>query len=434
MVTCPLCRTRFPYRASARASSASTTAVDDDNPFGGGEPSAAPKQPTNRLVNPRYVPKSNKTQTIMMIVGFAAVSITVLVILLSSLKNNPFGSNREASETFTSDEYNYKFRKFDPKAWQDDKKLQTRMKISGFTWRRSSPDAWFGLHAKDYVKADPPPNEMRTQMMEMIRRGLTTVDSTEPIKQTIGGKEAEGVRFQGEYDNSPVTGEAFAFHNKGIGYVIIYLATNDGWDTAKPELDEFAKSFEFATARDKWQEKQDAYEKHFLESGNFQMDDRDGSWQRGIVPDEGVTPKKKDYVILDLKDKDPKAVMAFRLKTTKGLTTMPEVVVVVLDQADDPVEAARTYWLKKKQADETTAKLALDEIEKYDTPIPPSAATIKVFNLTNNEDSKSKMFYAISALNIDGKLVAAIGWCREKESEKVEGKLLNLLATLRERK
>ena len=195
------------------------------------------------------MPKSNKTQTIIMSVGFAGVVIMVLVIIMMTLKNNPFASDRAAAEIFTDDAFNYRFRKFEKDVWTEDKKLQRRCKISGFLWKRSRPDAWIGLHVRDYVKKNPRPNELASEMREKIRRGLTNIDSLEPIKQTISEIQVDGVRFQGEYDGSQVLGEAYAFHNKGIGYILLYFATIESWEAAKPELDSYVKSFEFASAR-----------------------------------------------------------------------------------------------------------------------------------------------------------------------------------------
>ena len=399
----------------------------------------------NRLVTPRFVPKSNKTQSILMMVGLGVVVIVVLLVVIMAGKNNPFRSNRDSSETSTDDELNFVFRRFD-KSWVDDKGTQSRMKVSGFVRKRSDPDAWILVHAKDFGKTSPRPNEMRTAMNEMLRKGFRSLDPPVTVPQAaFAGQPAAAIEFAGENEGKQIRGEGFAFDYRGIGYIILYWSQVESWDSVKSEIDEYVKSFQFAGPREKWQDSGGAIEKFFVDGGNYQLEDVDAVWERGaeLPKDDGdkkaPQPKKNSYVFEDIKDKDPKATMAFRLKEKSKSNPPPETIVVVLDQGNDPLEVVRAYWLKKLEEDDgAEGRLVKITLGKGKLPpgatIPKSEASVDVFELENSADRKGKRFYAIAAMNIGDKVIGAVSWCPDREADFIGPMMLNFVASLRERK
>jgi len=58
-------------------------------------PQSAPRERVNRLVNPRDIPRGNKTQTTLMILGFAMAGITLVAIVVISMKKGFFGSGND---------------------------------------------------------------------------------------------------------------------------------------------------------------------------------------------------------------------------------------------------------------------------------------------------------------------------------------------------
>jgi hypothetical protein len=448
MVTCPLCRTRFPYRAATGHSKASKSLPfepEDSAADDRGRESPRQRSSTNRLVNPRYVPKSNKTQTAIMLVGFTAVVAAVLTIILFTMKKNPFKGDSEPDEFLTNERLNYKFLKLDLKnTWTDDKKAVALMTkgLNGFEGtisRRNDSDARIAVLAKDFESKKPRPNELRLALLDMLRRGFTQLDPPVPFDFSIAGETAAAVQFQGEYDGTPMTGEGFAFDHEGIGYIILYFAPNDVWDAAKSELESLRKSFAFVGPRKKGKEIESPVEHHFVESGNYEVEDRDNAWERAIVQSEdGPQPKSGAFVIGKLADKDKNATMAFRLKKSK-YRPVPQTLVIVTDQANDSLEAARLYWLKKVEADDGRggeAKITLEPMKKSPsgTELPRSDAQVGIYQLTNSDQPRDKQFCAISAMNIGDKLVFAVSWCRDLDSEYLEPIMLNFVASLHERK
>src|SRR5262245_39475072 len=88
MVTCPICRTRFPYRAAAPAPAASNQYVDKrgDAPYGPPDGAETRSTRPNRLVTPRNLPKSSKSNTALMALGAAVVVAVLAVCLIFALR------------------------------------------------------------------------------------------------------------------------------------------------------------------------------------------------------------------------------------------------------------------------------------------------------------------------------------------------------------
>jgi hypothetical protein len=445
MVTCPLCHTRFPYRAAATRRSESDRG---DEGFGRADrdddDAGTPRKPrVNRLVNPRFVPKSNKTQAILMMVGLGVVVVVVLVVIIMAGKNNPYQSKRSASDTTTNDELNYIFRNWD-KSWVEDSGSMGKMKVDGYSGfvrgkldSDGKLDARILLFAKDFKKSSPRPNELRTAMNNILSKGFRSLDPPVVVPDTFAGQPAIAINFGGENDGKAITGEGFAFDYRGIGYIILDWSQNESWNAVKPEIDEYVKSFQFAGTRDKWNDTGASVEKYFVDGGNYQLEDVDAIWERGIVePDDKAPRKKNAYIIPDIKDKDPKATMAFLMKSKKS--NRPQTIVIELEQADDPLETVRAYWLRKLEAEDGRMGEVKITLDKDKLPagfqMPKSEASVGVFKSTISIDNKDKKFFAISALNIGDKLVGAVSWCPDKEADGVGPMMLNFVASLRERK
>lgn len=452
MVTCPLCRTRFPYRKAAPAPAPNDAADSDrgdDRPYSrrpAEEEERRERRPAaNRLVNPRFVPKSNKTQTIVFVVGFAAVVATVLLIIMLTMKKNPFQFNGDSSETFTNDEYNYRLRMFSKENWSEDKGVDNRTKINGFggfVQRRNNTDAYFAFRAMDFKKRNPRPNEMRQFMLSMLKKGFgSSLKAGESFDATIAGQPAAGVRFQGDFDEKQSTGEGFAFHYRGIGYVLMYWADEGSWDQVKPVFDSVVLSFEFLDPDKKFKETESTVPTHHLDSGNYQLSDEDAVWDRAVLKD--ASKSKFDYIVEEMKDKDENATMAFRFNGKKvrrdfDPRPVPEAVVIELKRNDDPLETVRAYWLKKKEADDGDgkAKLTIDPTKKSPSgmKMPQSEAIVGEFEYLNSEARGDKKFIVIAALNIGDKLIAVVSWCNDKDADILEPYLVHLAASLRERR
>jgi hypothetical protein len=456
MVTCPLCKTRFPYRAAGPAQPSD----ESDEPWGGGKDAprerdrGAPRP--NRLINPRQLPQSNTTQRMLMLVGFTLFVAVVLFLVMYAFRKNPFKSDGDTSETFTNDEFNFTFRKFD-KNWKEDRGLQRRMGVSGFAERRADPEAYVVVHGKDFGMKNPRPGEMRNEMLSMLRTTFKGLERS-PLDDKIADQPADGVRFSGELDGTAMTGEGFAFHYKGIGYMLLVFAPLDSWEQARKELDTLRRSFAFANLRNSWQESEASIEHYFIPEGNYEVIDEDGVWERALElpkddddPLDPVSkkkappPKKGAYVLTSIKDKDEHATMAFRaflpVKAKYRLDHRPKVeaLTLVFDKAEgEPLEAARAYWYEKLKKDEggEGVEITFKPLDKAPSgaATPKSDASIGIYQSIHSLDRTAKKLFIMSALKIGDKVVAVVVWGLDRDAEYMEQYMLKFAASLRERK
>jgi hypothetical protein len=448
MVTCPICRTRFPYRAAQAPQPAPIkTAVEpaptypDESGFGSQErhPASAPRP--NRLVTLRNVPKSSRSNTALMALGGAVVVATILVCFVLAIKYYRPGSDKKPEEihTYPEAEGNFKFRTFDKEVWREENTLKHAMKAVGFVMRRNDPDAWVVVHYHDFKTRNPRPEEMRNELFGMLKRSMQSPETKPLPKAQVGDSPAEAFEFQATLANKDLYGEALAFHNRGFGYVLMFFSTSADWEKAKKELDEYRNSFACADFRSKWTETESDSTPLFEKDMPYQLADPDKVWNKARIIEDDELPKGREFVMTKekLKEQDEKATMYLKYSRDKDFFPT-EAMVLELDKTDgDPLETARKYMLAMLQKEEgADAKVTFEPANKTisGNPLPKKTAAVGVFRFTTDQDRSKKRYYAMSAMPIGDKLVVAVAWCREIDSELYEGNMLNLVASLRERR
>lgn len=454
MVTCPLCRTRFPYRAAASRTQ-SAASKTDGNPFTDEAPreSASQSERPNRLVTPRYIPTDSRSKTALMLVGFTVIVAVVLAIIFFMMKKNPFTAAAGSSDLYVDQNFNFRFMKFD-KTWPEDAGLRGKLGTNAFLQKRSNPDAWIGLRAiklGDNGKRNARPDEMSKELLNLLRRNFTGLEKT-PIERSVGDNhQADAFEFQGELKDTDTVmyGEALAFDYKGIGYVFLMFAPLDKWEQVRDELTKMRNSFAFADLRKDWKPEQQEIITHYIDGGNYQLVDEDAIWKRGIPEpkedDDGPkrpAPRRGEYV-RDPKDADEKATMVFRAvmpvkNPQRDRLPEADAMVLVFDKSEgDLLEMVRKYIhdkLKSKVNEGVEIKLVPLSKSPSGALVPGSAAAVGVYRSTNSEDKTQSFYYVISALKVEDKVVAAVGWCTEKDAEYMDRFILKFVASLRERK
>lgn len=449
MVTCPICRTRFPYRAAAPVAQQKP----QENAPSGEEPwdsqpssaSAPPREKTNRLVHMRPMPKSSKTQTALLLLGFTLVVLTVLLIIAFSMKKKWF-SEEDSGENYVDQNFNFRFKKPFGK-WKEDKIMQGPSGMNGFLYKASEPDAWMGIRCVMYDegKRGPRPRELDAELLTTLNKNFVGVQKNS-IKATISKQAVDGFEFSARMKEKDIEvwGEIYKFQYKGIGYIMANWAQQDKWDAVKPEFVALRDIFEFASIRDNWKEMSVAVTQYFPEGGDYQVEDSDGTWERAIPePKEGdekkAAPKRGSYV-RNATDEDEKATMLFRcvhpeyVKKVKERIYPADMMVLVLETGDT-VEDVKKYVHDQMKARENR-DFTFDAYQKQPSgvSIPKSEAAIGTFKVTDPLDKTRKKYYAIAVMKIGGKTVAAVGWCKEDTCEFMEPYILNFISSLKPRK
>lgn len=438
MVTCPLCRTRFPYRAS-RPAPATTPA---DGTPASGTPAAGTAAAGPRLVQLRQAPKSAVLPTVLWVGGFSLV----LGLLVVGLIMRGRGTTDNGSDA-KDERFNVKVEPF-PSAWEADAAAQKPVNGNILGRKRAGPDAWIAVAAQDFGKRMPRPAEMR-ELMEGRLRGFSSLE-TEPIEGvTWAGHPALAVRFTGTLEEAQVRGEAYAFAFKGIGYAYFAWAGEANWESVRAEASGLREKVTPANYRGDWKEEQLNTEVHTVEGAAYQVEDVDGKvWVRAKPEDQWTKEDKLKYPLDDPKEEDPAATMAFLAQykirgggDNKRQPAEAKALVVELPGGGDPLEAAKNHVLEriKREFAATGAQvppgLKLEPMNRSPggVSLPSGGPAIGRFLFRDPFDPKSPVMYVISAASVGGKTVAVEAHCLDKDASYLDEWMVHLAGSLKAR-
>ena len=431
MVTCPLCRTRFPYRANRPVPAAAGP---------GGEPADEPRPTGPRVVNLREVPKSNVWSTVIAVGAFCVVLI-VVVIGLNMRGRTPVGPGGND----TSAALNLKVDPF-PAGWEEDGAVRKPVDANVLGRKRSNPDGFVAVVAKDWGEVQPRASELDELMRTHLRSGFKTLE-VQPVEgETWAGQPAQAVRFTGSLDDEQVRGEAYAMGYKGIGYVFYAWAAEADWAGLRDELVGLREKVRPAGFREKWVPKKANTVTYPAEDGTYQVEDTDGAWLKGKPADQWG-PKEKKYVLDpdDLKGLDPKAVMAFRAEyqikdrgDAKRRAAQAEALVVELDKGGDPLEAAKAHVIERIKRDYAAGMVPDIKLEPMTrapsgTPLPTGGPAVARLLFKDPFDRDNKVEWVISAIRVGNKTVAVEAHTPERFASYVDEWMVHFAGSLKTR-
>jgi hypothetical protein len=430
MVTCPLCRTRFPYRANRPVAAGAA----------GGEPADEVRPAGPRVVNLRDVPKSNVWITVISVGAFCVVLIGIIIGL------NSRGGNLGSSPTDAADErLNLKVEPF-PAGWEEDANVRKPMDANVLGRRRSNPDGYVAVVARDWGDVQPRTSELDELMRGRLRQGVSTLE-VQPIEgETWAGQPALAVRFTGSVNDEQVRGEAYVMGYKGVGYAFFAWAGESNWAGLRDELVALREKVRPAGFREKWTPKRANTVMYPSDDGSYQVEDVDGAWLKG-KPDDQWGPKEAKYVVEpdDLKGLDPKAVMAFRAEyqirergDAKRQPAQAYAVVVELDKGGDPLDMAKAHVVERIKKDYATDKVPEVELKPMTrspsgVPLPTGGPAIARLLFVDKLDKDNQVMWVISAIRVGGKTVAVESHVPEKHASHVDEWMVHFAGSLKAR-
>jgi hypothetical protein len=430
MVTCPLCRTRFPYRANRTVpTAAGPGAADTSEPAPEGAGPAGP-----RLVNYSGMPKASPWPTIFAVGAFGLALFAVLLGL--TLKGT---LKKESSSEAIDERLNLKVEPFPP-GWEEDAAVRDPVEANVIGRKRSNPDGYVAVVAKDWGDREPRMGELEELMRSRLKAGFKTLE-LQPIEdQTWADKPALALKFTGVREDEHVRGEAYAFGYKGIGYAFFAWSAEGNWAGLRDELVALREKVRPSTLREKWVPKKANTEVYPSDSGTWQVEDVDGVWLKGKPADQWG-PKEKKYVVEpnDLKGIDPKAVMALRAEyqirergDAKRQPAQADALVVEIE--GDGLEAAKAHVAEriKRAFAENPPDVKLEPLARG-TALPTGGPTIGRFSFKNPQDRDDREVWVISTLRVGGKTVAVEVHTKEKDSSYVDEWMVHLAGSLKAR-
>jgi hypothetical protein len=413
MVTCPLCRTKFPYRAS-RPLPGATSAAGEGAP----QNDAIPSGP--RMVTLRQGPNPGSVWiTVGWVAGFTAVLLGLLTAAYVWNNKKPLGSGG-GSDPYKTEQLNFVLDPFGPE-WKEDPDVRKGLDVSVYARKKVNADAWAALYAKDYGNTNPRRGELRDRLIGSLKGFFTNVNTVELEGAKWAGQSAMAYQFDGDMNDVHVVGECHAIGYKGIAYAMYIFAPAKDWEAMKPELYEIRNKFKLANYREKWTEEVSnvkTYVATLPQGGKYEVSDIDGKWKAAKQLKDGEKAQRDDY-LADPKELDPKATMAFLISYVPRSAKDRRVqeinvfaLVVELDGGGDPLETARKYavdYIKRKPAT-GGGDVQLKPYAKSPSgiDIPQGDPATARFEYQDPDSPTSKELWILSAINVGNKTVAVM--------------------------
>ncbi len=428
MVTCPLCRTRFPYRAAAPAPAAVPESRADAD---------APNRPSARVVNLRNQPKSGSPlMTVLWIFGAGLFLAGMVYFLRYRGATAPGPRNTEISQ----ERLNFKMDAF-PEGWEEDMTARQGLDVNVFARKRSGPDGWVAMYAEDFKDRSPRAGELRDKMLSRLKgygRNMNFVDLTDAKWM---GQPGQAYQFQGDFADVPVLGESIAVAYKGIAYIFYMWAPDKDWAAAKDELTTMRGRVKLAGYREKWEAEKANTKVYENPKPAYRLEDHDAAWQMAAPPEEGVMPKKSDYAV-DPKEIDPAASFAFRARfqikvggDARQHAAEAKALVVELPQGGDPLETVKNHLIERIKKDYAgeAPDIKLEPMAKSPANIqlPADGPAMARVLFKDPLDKDNRVMYILAAINVDGMTVGVEADVLERNANYVEEWMVHLAGSLK---
>jgi hypothetical protein len=246
-----------------------------------------------------------------------------------------------APPVHASSKFHYRFAF--PQDWRMDDDVRRALKSNLFALRRTNPDGWFVLTAKDYGEN---PIGDREVVDEAVHRLEDAVDNLEWAKKEdtrLAGRPALRLIFQGEMHAVVVSGECLVLANQGIVYWVMSWAPAKSAVSLVTEMESLRKGFSLVNRVDRPElAARPALVKEFRgERAVYTLRDPHGLWQRWAQPRE--------------LDPDADLLLHGREQAApRDVDRMASVLVCVLAPQDDlaaAAHAAQAHLEKRQKVD-----------------------------------------------------------------------------------
>jgi hypothetical protein len=122
--------------------------------------------------------------------------------------------------------------------------------------RRSNPEAWLAVLAKDFKDRTPAEAELRDEAVRRLSAYFSEHLETEPADPgELGGRAAQRLVFRGQVHDVVLSGECSLLAHQGVGYWFLCWAPAAVVETAQPEFERLRGRFGLLQERDGWQGK-----------------------------------------------------------------------------------------------------------------------------------------------------------------------------------
>jgi hypothetical protein len=370
----------------------------------------------------------------MMIVGIALLAGTVVAVIMK-VTSKPEVAKGESGQQLRA--HNLSFEQpGDPWAIDDD----TRAKLGPpmiLAFKRTEPDAFFAVGARDYDRREPRPSDLRTLAYAVIDRNFANNEKTQLEGMNLLGLSASvAFRFRGENkDGEMVEGLCFATSYKGIGYWTVSWAPEREAEGQAAAFEALREKLKLDKNRDKWNATELPVRTFGGHAAQYQLLDGEDVWKE---PEPKERPASGEDPAGDL-------LLTARVKTPgRDVAAEATLVAILLDAGGgDPLAQGRKYVEDHyaaliKQADDKLVPKFLERTgEPQGDPVSNTVETptqVVRMQMTVQGASNFSKLVVVSAAKIGDRVVVVHGSCGWNDRELFESKLAQIAGSLRESK
>lgn len=179
---------------------------------------------------------------------------------------------RQVSEKFN---YSYDF----PPGWKIDAELKFDIGSNLWAIRRTDPDAWLTLMAREYAST-PRDGQMFDEFYRRMGRYFADLEYEQHPDGQLAGQRAMRFVFQGKVKNvGKVVGEAYLMFYQGIGYAMFTWSAADSVTKAAAEYDDLRLRFGLLDKRETWRDQRQPGDFHGTKLA-YSLRDNQGVWKK----------------------------------------------------------------------------------------------------------------------------------------------------------
>jgi hypothetical protein len=154
--------------------------------------------------------------------GFAVILaagvIAYFVIYGFPVLEKPGGKEPPGStQVHDSKEFKYRF-VFPKEGWKQDNETRIHLKANCLAMKRTNPNAWFTLAAREYRARVPDKEEQIKEAVKRLEGYFHNLEWDPTPDGFLAQKSAWIIVFQGKVENTVMRGECYTLTNEGITY------------------------------------------------------------------------------------------------------------------------------------------------------------------------------------------------------------------------
>jgi hypothetical protein len=307
--------------------------------------------------------------------------------------------------------------------WKLDDKVRMFGVAQLLALRRTEPNAWIVLAARDYEKRAPRDGEMVEEAVNRLGSYFQGLEWELRPDEDWAGQRAQHLTFQGAVNQVVMTGDCLFFTSKGLGYWLTTWAPASEADTTREELHNLRQGLALLKEREGWQEVPPAMRTFEGHQVRYTLRGAEELWKEWPNPKDVETAAD---LVLQARDR----------VEAKDIDKMAQVVVLVLPKQPDLTKAAHAARAhldeqQKQLYPMTTLDVVRDQEgpQDRDAPIGDVPGRLTKYRVKNSPDRQR--FVVLAVVQQPEHVLAIQCECDSKRRSLWEGDFKQLLGTFR---